>query len=528
MFQTLQLNEDILSSLEKNGFTDPTEIQEKTIPLLLQGKDLIGRSQTGSGKTLAYALPIIQNVDTSNKVVQALIVCPTRELASQVADEIHKITGNMENVKTTAIFGGSNMDRQIKALKQGTSIVVGTPGRIMDHLKRKTLKLHNLKTVVLDEADEMLNMGFREDIETILKTTQKTRQTVMFSATMPKAILDITKNYMNNPITVEIGQNNNVVNTIEQSFIADKDKQHVLLDLLLTYQPKQCIIFCNTKRMVDTVVSSLQKSNIAALGLHGDKRQNERKKIMSEIKKIGNVNVLVATDVAARGIDIKDVDYVINYDIPQTTEYYVHRIGRTARAGKKGKAITLINTRSQADHLREIEREIGVRIPEVNVRGELIIQSNKSRPRKDNSSFDRMPKNMQDTGKASRKYSDGTGFNRRKEDPRRSSTRDNGQKSYATKNKENGFAKGSKPKYQKDNYTSDYGRKPSYNKRNSSFDFEELEPSEKSARRSTFHDSTSKGFSNTRKTAKNTSIKKNTSHKPSATSNGRSRINKDA
>lgn len=356
MFNKLKLNEDILKALEIKGFTIPTEIQEKCIPLILEGRDIIGRSKTGTGKTFAFGLPAINIIDTEMKSVQVLAVCPTRELAMQVTDEIRKVTEHKEGCNVVPIYGGANIDRQIKALKNA-KIVVGTPGRLMDHLRRKTLKLHNIKIVVLDEADEMLNMGFREDIETILKNAPTQRQIVMFSATMPPAIKAIAKKFMNEPQSVEIGSLNTTLEEINQSFIrvARNAKKSALLELFNRLNPERTIVFCNTKRMVDEIKRFLISKDIKALALHGDMRQSERKKVMNDIKN-HKVSVLVATDVAARGIDIIDVEYIINFDLPKDVEWYIHRIGRTGRAGKSGKAISLINTKEQLVLLDEFKK----------------------------------------------------------------------------------------------------------------------------------------------------------------------------
>ncbi len=353
MFNKLNLSDEILKGLEIKGFEIPTDIQEKCIPLVVQGEDVVGRSQTGSGKTFAFGLPAIDKIDIETKNIQVLVVCPTRELAMQVTDEIRKITDFKPGCKIVPVYGGANIERQIKALKNA-KIVVGTPGRLMDHIRRKTLKLHNIKMVVLDEADEMLNMGFRDDIENILKFTPKQRQTVMFSATMPTAIKAITREYMINPQYIEIGKLNSTLTEIEQSYIKvpRNGKKTALLELFQTLNPQRTIIFCNTKRMVDDIKKLLNTKNINALALHGDMRQSERKKVMEAIK-THKVSTLVATDVAARGIDINDVEYIINFDIPNDVEYYIHRIGRTARAGKSGKAISLINTKEQLSMLEK-------------------------------------------------------------------------------------------------------------------------------------------------------------------------------
>lgn len=356
-FADFNLPSYIMLGLQKQGIYEPTEIQELTIPLIREGRDVIGKSQTGSGKTYAFAIPLIENIDVEDRSTQVLIVCPTRELAGQVTDEIRKLTSMRESCKVVPIFGGSDMERQIKALKVGARIVVGTPGRIIDHLNRRTLKLKNVRTVVLDEADEMLNMGFKEDVENILKASNPYRQTVMFSATMPRPILDITSLYMTDPVLVETAQTDKNA-SIDQYYlnVGLRDKTPALIDLIRDNNPTTAIVFCNTRKMVESLTAQLVDAGIDARGLHGEMRQSERRKVMASIKS-GDTRVLVATDVAARGIDIHGVDVVYNYDIPLKTEYYTHRIGRTARAGRTGVAYTLINTKYQLDQLQAIHRD---------------------------------------------------------------------------------------------------------------------------------------------------------------------------
>lgn len=353
MFENLNLSAQVIRALNSKGFTTATEIQQKCIPLIMQGKDVVGRSQTGSGKTLAFGLPAIEMIDTQIEGIEILVVCPTRELALQVTDEIRWISKYIEGCRVVPIYGGADIEKQIKLLK-GAKIVVGTPGRIMDHIGRRTLKLFKLKMVVLDEADEMLNMGFRPDIEKILSFVHAKRQTVMFSATMPLPIMAIAQQYMNQPEYVEVGQDNATVKEIEQSYIKVKrnGKKAALLEIFKTLNPERAIIFCNTKRMVDEIVIFLRDKGLQANALHGDIRQSERKRVMQSIKARDSF-ILAATDVAARGIDISDIDYVINFDLPKDLEYYIHRIGRTARAGKTGKALSIINDLSQLKSINE-------------------------------------------------------------------------------------------------------------------------------------------------------------------------------
>lgn len=364
-FRDLNLPPYILEALTAMQFDEPTEIQLKSIPPLMEGKDLVGRSQTGSGKTFAFGIPAIDMVNPQDKSTQILVVCPTRELATQVTDEFRKITRLREGCRVVPIFGGSSIDRQINSLKNGARIVVGTPGRIMDHLRRKTLKLKRLKLLVLDEADEMLNMGFREDIETIIEETNPYRQTAMFSATMPKAILDIVGNYMKDPITIEVGSTNQLAD-VTQCYVSvgKESKVDSIVELLESKKPSLSIIFCNTKRMVDALYDCLIRKSFSARALHGDMRQGERKRVMEAIKG-GAANILIATDVAARGIDINNVEMVINYDIPAEYEYYIHRIGRTARAGKKGMSVTIVTNKGDMAAIELIERETNKVLDEI-------------------------------------------------------------------------------------------------------------------------------------------------------------------
>ena len=363
-FNELVTLPSILRAIEEIGYEDATEIQEKTIPLIKTGVDVIGKSQTGTGKTMAFAIPMCEMIDTeeSKRTIQALILCPTRELAMQVSEEIKKLTKYTDGVKTATIYGGSPMERQILNLKKA-NVVIGTPGRIMDHLRRKTLKLQNLKTIILDEADEMLSMGFKEDIETILADASEEHQTVLFSATMPQGILDITTEFQNSPVTVEVAKKQTTVANISQHYIevAMGKKMDVLKLLLHKHSNELAMIFCNTKKMVDDIEENLSRAGFKVLGLHGDMKQEQRTKVMNAYKG-GQVNILAATDVAARGIDVENINYVINYDLPQNSEYYVHRIGRTGRAGKTGSAITILSGKRQVYELRALERDLKIKI----------------------------------------------------------------------------------------------------------------------------------------------------------------------
>ncbi len=347
-FTELQINEQLLQGIEEMGFVEMTEIQERAIPQLMMGGDLIGKSQTGTGKTVAFAIPAITKLDPSIKKVQVLVLCPTRELAVQVSDEFRKVLKYQKGIKVLPIFGGASIENQIRDLKSGVQIVVGTPGRVMDHMRRKTLKLNDVSMVVLDEADEMLNMGFREDIELILDEIAHEIQTVLFSATMPKPILKIAETYQKNPVLVEISPKTMVATSIEQKYfnISDHHKFEALTRLLDVYKPQRSLIFCNTKKYVDEITDDLKKLGYSVDKIHGDMRQMSRMAVLKDFSR-GNLNILVATDVAARGIDVDDVDIVFNYDVPDNEEYYVHRIGRTGRAGKSGISLTLARSRDQ-------------------------------------------------------------------------------------------------------------------------------------------------------------------------------------
>lgn len=364
-FSQLPLTPEIRRAVEALGFATATDIQAQSIPLIQSGCDVIGRSQTGTGKTLAFGIPAVEAVDTRGDdryQAQVLILCPTRELAVQACQELKKLAMFTEGIRCADVYGGAPMERQILRLKTA-NIVVGTPGRIMDHMRRKTLKLDHIKMVVLDEADEMLSMGFREDIETILSETPEDRQTILFSATMPPAILALTKTYQKDPRMVQINAKQQTVENIEQRYCNAPmgRKMDVLALILRSEMPRLCMIFCNTKRMVDDIVSYLVSHDLRAEGLHGDMNQSQRTKVMDAFKQ-GRTSILVATDVAARGIDVTGIDLVVNYDIPQTAEYYVHRVGRTGRAGQSGKAVTLCSGRRQVGELEQMGRMVKTEI----------------------------------------------------------------------------------------------------------------------------------------------------------------------
>ena len=356
-YEDSKIDERIVKAVKEMGFESMTPIQEQAIPALLEGKDIIGQAQTGTGKTAAFGIPMIQMIDPEAKGTQCIILCPTRELAIQAADEIRKYAKFIPGIKVLPIYGGQDISKQIRSLAGNVQIVVGTPGRVMDHMRRHTLKLQNIKTIVLDEADEMLNMGFREDIETILKEVPEDHQTALFSATMPQAILDITHTYQKkDTINIQIKRKELTIPLVKQYYyeVKRQNKEEVCARLLDYYNPKLSLIFCNTKRMVDDLAESLKGRGYFAEGLHGDLSQAQRDKVMNSFRN-GTTEILIATDVAARGIDVDDVEAVFNYDVPQDIEYYVHRIGRTGRAGRTGRSFTLV-VGKEIYKIRDIER----------------------------------------------------------------------------------------------------------------------------------------------------------------------------
>ena len=344
-FEELGLSPQIMRAIKEMGFEEATPIQSQAIPVVMSGADVIGQAQTGTGKTASFGIPLLMKVDPGNKKTQAIVLSPTRELAIQSAEEIRKLSKYMHGVKVLPVYGGQDISRQIKALKGGATIIIGTPGRVMDHLRRKTIRFDYVDTIVLDEADEMLNMGFREDIETVLEyIPNDERQTILFSATMPKAILDITQNYQKpDAKMIKVVKKELTVPQIEQYYldVKRKDKVEVLTRLLDYYEPKLSLVFCNTKRQVDELSDVLKGRGYFAEGLHGDMNQAQRDRVMKSFRN-GKTDILIATDVAARGIDVDDVEAVFNYDIPQDDEYYVHRIGRTGRAGRTGRSFTFV------------------------------------------------------------------------------------------------------------------------------------------------------------------------------------------
>ncbi|KGX90566.1 DEAD/DEAH box helicase [Pontibacillus halophilus JSM 076056 = DSM 19796] len=354
-FNSLGLSKPVLKAVLELGFEEATPIQEQTIPLAMDGRDVIGQAQTGTGKTAAFGIPMIEKINQDMKKVQGLVIAPTRELAMQVGTELHKY-GKYKGVKILPVYGGTDMGRQIRELKAGPQVVVATPGRLLDHIRRGTIQLSNIHTTVLDEADEMLNMGFIDDIKDILKAIPMQRQTLLFSATMPKAIHDIAQNMMKKPETVKLKAKQLTVDKIDQYFVEVKDSEKfdTLTRLLDVHTPELAIVFGRTKKRVDEITDGLGARGFRAEGIHGDLSQGKRMSVLKKFKR-GGVEVLVATDVAARGLDISGVTHVYNFDIPQDPESYVHRIGRTGRAGKEGYAVSFVTPR-ETGHLGIIEK----------------------------------------------------------------------------------------------------------------------------------------------------------------------------
>ena len=355
-FEDLGLYPEILRAVTEMGFEEATPIQAKSIPVVMTGQDVIGQAQTGTGKTASFGIPLLQKIDPHLKKTQAIVLCPTRELAIQVANEIRNLSKYMHGIKVLPIYGGQDINKQIRSLKGGIQIIIGTPGRVMDHLRRKTIRCDFVHTIVLDEADEMLNMGFREDIEFVLSGVPEERQTVLFSATMPKPIMEITKKFQNNAKVIKVTKKELTVPNIEQYYydVKPKKKEEVLSRLLDIYSPRLSVVFCNTKKQVDLLVNALLGRGYFAAGLHRGMKQEQRDRVMQGFR-TGKTEILVATDVAARGIDVDEVEAVFNYDLPQDDEYYVHRIGRTGRAGREGRAFSFVSGK-EVYKLKEIQR----------------------------------------------------------------------------------------------------------------------------------------------------------------------------
>lgn len=376
-FSELGISPEILKSIDEMGFEEPTSIQSECITPILEGKDIVGQAQTGTGKTAAFGIPAIQQANKGSKIPSVLILCPTRELAIQVTGELIKLARHTDGVYTLPVYGGQPIGRQLKALKKGVQIVVGTPGRVIDHLKRGTLNLNNLQKLILDEADEMLNMGFREDIEKILSYSEGKCQTIMFSATVPKAIKRLMDRFMTNPEMIKVEGKAETAANIEQYSMEVRDsmRTEAICRTLDMSEFRLTLIFCNTKRQCDRLVEELQARGYASDALHGDMSQNVRDKVMNKFRK-RNIDILVATDVAARGLDVDEIDVVFNYDIPQDPEFYVHRIGRTARAGREGVAITFVSGRGHR-RIKGIERQIRTKLVPLSMPSQKDVQESK-------------------------------------------------------------------------------------------------------------------------------------------------------
>ena len=360
-FKSIGINSELENLLKKSGIIIPTPIQEQAIPQLLQGKDMIAQAYTGTGKTFAFMLPIMQNIDTSKPYIQSLIITPTRELAIQITEEAKKLAV-IKDITILAAYGGQDVERQLKKLNNGVHMVIGTPGRILDHIRRGSLDLGHLSTLVLDEADEMLNMGFLADIEDIMYKTPKRRQTMLFSATMPGQLRDLATKYMKDPVQIQIQGENVTLDEIKQVVIetTDRGKLDALCNIIDQQHPFMAIIFCRTKTRVKSLNWDLRTRGYNSEEIHGDLSQSKREHVLKSFRKM-EIQLLVATDVAARGLDIEGITHIFNYDIPREAESYIHRIGRTGRAGEKGMAFTFV-TEKDADILRSIERKIAMNI----------------------------------------------------------------------------------------------------------------------------------------------------------------------
>jgi ATP-dependent RNA helicase DeaD len=361
-FTDLDLPGPILHAVRDLGFEEPTPIQSLAIPVIREGRDVVGQAHTGTGKTAAFGIPLLEMLDLSSTAVQALVLCPTRELAIQVSEELRRLSRYMEPVSVLPVYGGQPIERQVSALRKGVHIVIATPGRLLDHLNRRTVDLSRVRTVVLDEADEMLDMGFAEDIGKIFSRVPAGRQNVLFSATMSEEILALARRFLKDPRMVRVVHGQLAVPVIEQQYfeVRESEKVEVLSRLLDYYNPELSLVFCNTKRRVDEVASQLQARGYLAEALHGDMDQKERERVMARFRS-RSTDILVATDVAARGIDVEEITIVFNFDVPQDPEYYVHRIGRTGRAGKSGKAFTFVSGKEMWK-LRDIQKYAKIRI----------------------------------------------------------------------------------------------------------------------------------------------------------------------
>ena len=361
-FIDLNLSSELLRAIVDLGFESPSEVQEASIPIILEGRDVLAQAQTGTGKTASFGIPIIEGMEEDADDLQALVLVPTRELARQVSEELKKLSKYKKFIKIVPIYGGADMGKQLRDLKKGASIVVGTPGRVMDHMKRKTIRLDGLKFLTFDEADEMFDMGFRDDMKTIIEKTNPDRQTLFFSATFDNDIREFSRLYQRDPAKVIIEKKELTAEKIEQFYLElnRNMKTEILNRLILIHKPKKSIIFCNTKRMVEALEVEIAQRGYKVDSLHGDMRQSSRDNVMKKFRN-GTIDVLISTDVAARGLDVSDIDLVFNYDLPQQAEYYVHRIGRTARAGKKGASFTFVTSRD-SPKFKEIEKYANIKM----------------------------------------------------------------------------------------------------------------------------------------------------------------------
>ncbi|TKC19313.1 DEAD/DEAH box helicase [Robertmurraya kyonggiensis] len=366
-FLSLGISKKVVEQLAHNGIVIPTPIQEAAIPHVLKNKDIIAQAQTGTGKTLAFLLPVLEKIVPDSPDVQALIVTPTRELALQITSEVKKLIEDMDGVEALAVYGGQDVEKQLKKLKRYVQIVVGTPGRLLDHIRRETLSLGNISFLVLDEADQMLHIGFLNEVEDIIRETPRTRQTMLFSATMPDEIKTLAKKHMNAPVNIQVEKKQGPALSVKQLALhtTDRAKQGTIIELIETHRPYLAVIFCRTKRRVTKLFGILKTHGFLCDELHGDLSQAKREQVMKRFRD-GEVQLLIATDVAARGLDVEGVTHVFNYDIPLDAESYVHRIGRTGRAGMKGLAITFYSSADRPT-LDLIEKELNIRIPKQNI-----------------------------------------------------------------------------------------------------------------------------------------------------------------
>ncbi|WP_081810925.1 DEAD/DEAH box helicase [Bacillus sp. UNC438CL73TsuS30] len=357
-FISLGISKELTETLRRFGIATPTPIQKQSIPVVMEGKDVIAQAQTGTGKTFAFILPILEKLDANTLHVQALIVTPTRELALQITDEINKMIQDIENVNVLAVYGGQDVEKQLKRLEKNVQIVVGTPGRLLDHIRRGTLDLSRVHFLVLDEADQMLHIGFLGEVEDIIKETPKSRQTMLFSATIPDEVRNLVKKHMREPEYIQVEKRQGPAANVKQIAIhtTDRSKQATLIELVETHRPFLAVIFCRTKRRVSKLFGILKAHGFSCDELHGDLSQAKREQVMKRFRD-AEIQLLIASDVAARGLDVEGVTHVFNYDIPQDAESYVHRIGRTGRAGMKGLAITFYSS-ADCPTLDMIEKEL--------------------------------------------------------------------------------------------------------------------------------------------------------------------------